>query len=1117
MAAQIFPFGTALTVVWHLTKPDGSSFDITGYTYRAYYRTGNKETEVNGTHLSASGNTLSIVIPANEPTAPGEYALRLVLFQNGGVFCTLRYNAAFVLSRQLAEAAATQTQEPAGNTVHLYTVAEFYLLAPVVPTVGTDGYWYVNGVRATDGNGQPVPASHTMEYDVLTDDIIIDRGRVDKDGNSIQQTIPVLEGVEALKDDMQGLVDSIVVNFLADTDVYEQAVEHGFVGTRAEWLASTDGVKGVGIDSIAVLGEVSTEDSAINTYRISMNNGTHFDFPVKNGKGIESVSVVGSYSTAPGAINTYRVTYSDGTHFDFSVKNGTGVTSIEQTTTSTADGGVNVFRVTLSDGTYTDLQVKNGSQGSSGYTGASGELEVVNNLVDGGTTSALSAQQGKTLKGMIQDADVFIHGLEKNLNTGFITSQNAWTATAGRGVCVYVNGISKVKIFRKTADACAHYALLQTNVYETGTLLFCEEHTSRVAVTSGEEITIPDDCNYIWLCFGLTDTVYNTADTEVLLDGYNLTDLISSYQNLQDNSATYTKAMNNVDGSQADITTDMKAGNTYLIALDTWDATTQNSRKLAFRVTYKMGGETVYAVQEYSGSDLSGNTYIVEIPSTATNIVVGGRANNSVQISVNDLTNPSLKTLQTLINGKDPSVNPDILFDVDTAIKKARMFSDKDMFDMESKWMYLEDYLEEKYAESEQAVVDGFIAKFRARAGEGKYQIGIISDTHGVGAYTYRAIDSNSYASCFRPIAVFNKIMQYCDAGIHGGDIACDYGTSTWRVLAYIRSVLRMFKFSSPFFITKGNHDENNNAYEEADMTDIAWGVKNYYTRSFSTFSAVTESTWNGGDLYVSNTALVTDKEFRNMAQHWLCPSGASWGDGAYYYYDLADEKIRVIVANSFPVNDSRQYEESDEYKWLAGALDLSAKATPTDWSVLILRHTQSTGISALSGCIYAFSTGGSWTYDGTTYNFGTINGGGIPVIAHIHGHEHGNCFSNGSGYFDIGENAAFTTRPGQADTYGLSVWTIDTVGHKVYEDTIDGKTWVYNYGSGRLEIKRGESFNAAVSGLSKPITVTCAESSITCAGSVVTIGNATPLGNYTVVVSGNGSGSYNYLITVVE
>ena len=46
-----------------------------------------------------------------------------------------------------------------------------------------------------------------------------------------------------------------------------------------------------------------------------------------------------------------------------------------------------------------------GDQGNSGYQGAAGELEVVNNLTDGGSTAALSAEMGKTLKGEVSQLE----------------------------------------------------------------------------------------------------------------------------------------------------------------------------------------------------------------------------------------------------------------------------------------------------------------------------------------------------------------------------------------------------------------------------------------------------------------------------------------------------------------------------------------------------------------------------------------------------------------------------------------------------------------------------------------------------------------------------------------
>lgn len=249
MAAQIFPYGTALTVVWHLSKPDGTDFDISGYTYRVYYRTGNKETEANGSHLTASGNTISIVIPATEPSAPGEYALRLVLYQNNRLFCTLNYNAAFVLSRRLAQDLAVETQQEEVQVVHLYTVAEFYLLTPVVPTVGADDYWYVNGTKVMDENGDYIYANHTMDYDDETNSLIIDKDRVDSEGHSIQQTVPLQVGIESVTQTETSYVSggiNVVSVDMTNGHHSEFTVVNGQKGERGpEGVAGATGPQGI--------------------------------------------------------------------------------------------------------------------------------------------------------------------------------------------------------------------------------------------------------------------------------------------------------------------------------------------------------------------------------------------------------------------------------------------------------------------------------------------------------------------------------------------------------------------------------------------------------------------------------------------------------------------------------------------------------------------------------------------------------------------------------------------------------------------------------------------------------------------------------------------------------
>lgn len=57
------------------------------------------------------------------------------------------------------------------------------------------------------------------------------------------------------------------------------------------------------------------------------------------------------------------------------------------------EAGKSAYQIWLDEGhTGTEADFLASLQGNSGYTGAAGELEIVNNLVDGGATKALSAE-----------------------------------------------------------------------------------------------------------------------------------------------------------------------------------------------------------------------------------------------------------------------------------------------------------------------------------------------------------------------------------------------------------------------------------------------------------------------------------------------------------------------------------------------------------------------------------------------------------------------------------------------------------------------------------------------------------------------------------------------------
>lgn len=122
--------------------------------------------------------------------------------------------------------------------------------------------------------------------------------------------------------------------------------------------------------------------------------------------------------------------------------------SLEQTVTTDVSGGVNVITATMLDGTSTTFEVRNGQQGSqgpkgdkgdkgdqgnSGYTGAAGELEIVNNLTDGGATAALSAEMGKDLGYVTSTVDSEMDKLRFKESTAESSELLGFIPTLGNG------------------------------------------------------------------------------------------------------------------------------------------------------------------------------------------------------------------------------------------------------------------------------------------------------------------------------------------------------------------------------------------------------------------------------------------------------------------------------------------------------------------------------------------------------------------------------------------------------------------------------------------------------------------------------------------------------------
>ena len=93
---------------------------------------------------------------------------------------------------------------------------------------------------------------------------------------------------------------------------YQLAVENGFVGTVAEWIASLQG-NGIGIERIEKTG--TSDNGLIDTYTIYYTDGSSYTYTVTNGvDGEDGIGITSIEKTASeGNTDTYTITFTDGT------------------------------------------------------------------------------------------------------------------------------------------------------------------------------------------------------------------------------------------------------------------------------------------------------------------------------------------------------------------------------------------------------------------------------------------------------------------------------------------------------------------------------------------------------------------------------------------------------------------------------------------------------------------------------------------------------------------------------------------------------------------------------------------------------------------------------------
>ena len=171
---------------------------------------------------------------------------------------------------------------------------------------------------------------------------------------------------------------------------YEIAVENGFVGSEADWLASLKGEKGDTGNGISTITKKSTTNN-IDTYTITFTNGNTIDYNVTNGVDGVGISDISYKETDSNGNYIYTITLTDDGSYDIIVPKGDiGIQGIQGevgetpniSMTAEVDNTVGTPSVTVTkSGTnespsfnlaFSNLKGETGSQGEQGVQGTQG-------------------------------------------------------------------------------------------------------------------------------------------------------------------------------------------------------------------------------------------------------------------------------------------------------------------------------------------------------------------------------------------------------------------------------------------------------------------------------------------------------------------------------------------------------------------------------------------------------------------------------------------------------------------------------------------------------------------------------------------------------------------------
>lgn len=134
--------------------------------------------------------------------------------------------------------------------------------------------------------------------------------------------------------------------------------------------------------------EKTSTNGFVDTYTITLTDGTTSTFTVTNGREVSSIKKTGT----SGLVDTYTIKFNDGTTSTFTITNGKAVSSIKKTKTS---GLVDTYTIKFNDGTESTFTVTNGKTDYKPAVDALGK-RIDNLILSSGTESSAEIADART-------------------------------------------------------------------------------------------------------------------------------------------------------------------------------------------------------------------------------------------------------------------------------------------------------------------------------------------------------------------------------------------------------------------------------------------------------------------------------------------------------------------------------------------------------------------------------------------------------------------------------------------------------------------------------------------------------------------------------------------------